>query len=176
MAPAVLGLVATGGGALGALRGSWYTATVSVPQLPEVDVAVSGNDLVPGATGLAVLVMACAVGVLAAGPRLRRVIGIAATVAAVAGTWLVLTADPDVAMARALADAAVAGADPDWSAGVGRALAAIALSLAACVGAAVAVLGPRWSTMGSRYDAPSGRQRDEADLWKALDDGIDPTA
>jgi hypothetical protein len=35
---------------------------------------------------------------------------------------------------------------------------------------------PGWPAMGSRYDAPAARPRTEQDLWKALDDGHDPTA
>jgi hypothetical protein len=36
---------------------------------------------------------------------------------------------------------------------------------------------PSWPTMSSRYDAPTtpSRDADEADLWKALDAGRDPT-
>jgi len=35
---------------------------------------------------------------------------------------------------------------------------------------------PGWPTMSSRYDAPATRSpQDETDLWKALDEGRDPT-
>jgi len=46
---------------------------------------------------------------------------------------------------------------------------------AVLVGAAVVWLGPLWPTMGRRYAAPSAREPDSADLWKAMDDGVDPT-
>ncbi|WP_313408676.1 hypothetical protein, partial [Aeromicrobium sp.] len=62
LGPAVLALLAVGGGALWALRSTWSSATVTAPGLPAVDVAVSGADAVPGAVGLAVLVMAAAAG------------------------------------------------------------------------------------------------------------------
>jgi len=57
-------------------------------------------------------------------------------------------------------------------------------SLLAMVAAAIAVrLVPRWPEMGSRYDAPvaaapstTGPDADSLELWRALDDGQDPTA
>ena len=40
--------------------------------------------------------------------------------------------------------------------------------------------GPGWPAMGSRYDAPAARAERPApptqDLWRALDEGRDPTA
>jgi uncharacterized membrane protein (TIGR02234 family) len=53
----------------------------------------------------------------------------------------------------------------------------------ALAGAAFAVrFVPAWPEMGSRYDAPQGRvdppdpaHMDEADLWRAIDQGRDPT-
>jgi hypothetical protein len=53
----------------------------------------------------------------------------------------------------------------------------------ALVGAAFAVrLVPAWPEMGSRYDAPQRRAEppdpadmDETDLWRAIDQGRDPT-
>ena len=50
------------------------------------------------------------------------------------------------------------------------------LTLAAFLVAVVAA--PRWPAMGSRYDAPAARSaqpRTEQDLWRALDEGHDPT-
>ena len=41
------------------------------------------------------------------------------------------------------------------------------------------VAAPRWPAMGSRYDAPAARAAEpqtEQDLWRALDQGHDPTA
>jgi uncharacterized membrane protein (TIGR02234 family) len=46
----------------------------------------------------------------------------------------------------------------------------------AAAGVVVVLRGPRWSAMGSRYDAPAARPVTEADLWSALDRGEDPTA
>jgi uncharacterized membrane protein (TIGR02234 family) len=57
------------------------------------------------------------------------------------------------------------------------------LCLAAFVVAVIAA--PRWPAMGSRYDAPTtgaettrqqGQPSTEQEMWRALDDGQDPTA
>lgn len=61
-------------------------------------------------------------------------------------------------------------------AGVAGAVLALLPALAA------PVLVSRWPAMGRRYDAPEaapsevGSETDNLDLWKALDDGRDPTA
>jgi hypothetical protein len=57
--------------------------------------------------------------------------------------------------------------------------------LVACVAAVASVVAltvgwlraPAWPTMSSRYDAPAARDEvaGETDLWKALDEGHDPT-
>jgi DNA-binding transcriptional LysR family regulator len=74
--------------------------------------------------------------------------------------------------------AAGVGTDPTgWyvTAGVAAMLSAVALGAAWW-------LVPRWPTMSSRYDAPATRATaadastaDQKDLWKALDEGHDPT-
>jgi len=175
LGPAVLALLATGGGALWALRAAWSTAAVSAPGLPEVDLAVSGSDVVPGAVGLAVLVMAAAAGVIAAGPRLRRVIGVLVVVAAAVGIALAATADQATARARAIDEAAVSGTRVAWDASIAQPLSVVAFAAALLVGALVAWQGPRWATMGRKYETPAAREPESSDLWKAMDDGVDPT-
>lgn len=177
LGPAVLALVATGGGALWALRTSWSSGTATAPGMPAVDVSVSGADAVPGAVGLAVLVMAAAAGVIAAGPRLRRVIGAVVVLAGAVGVVLTARAGGaiDTARARALDEAAVSGTEVAWESSVAQPLAVVAFVAAALVGALVAWQGPRWATMGRRYETPAAREPDAGDLWKAMDDGVDPT-
>ncbi len=56
----------------------------------------------------------------------------------------------------------------------------VATALVALAASALAVrLVPSWPEMGSRYDppgsAPPAREETELDLWRALDDGRDPT-
>jgi hypothetical protein len=43
-------------------------------------------------------------------------------------------------------------------------------------GLSVAVQGPRWAALGTKYDAPADRPRTDADVWAAQDRGEDPTA
>ena len=94
--------------------------------------------------------------------------------------------------------AVVAAADhPAW-----RWLSLVGSAAGLAVGIYVAAQGQRWPTMGSRYDAPASRREDaagpepdqpdrsdqpadaaepekppeNADLWRAMDEGRDPTA
>ena len=59
--------------------------------------------------------------------------------------------------------------------------AAVAAALSAAVLVVAWLRAPGWPTMSSRYDAPAGRPATTAatpapvDLWKALDEGQDPT-
>lgn len=177
LGPAVLALLVVGGGTLLALRATWAGATASVAGLPEVDLAVKGSDVVPGAVGLAILVMAAAAGVIAAGPRLRRVIGAVVALAGVAGVVLAarMTEALATAQARAIDDTAVSGAEVAWDRSIAQAFTITGFVLTVAVGAFIAWRGPHWATMGRKYDAPAAREPDSSDLWKAMDDGIDPT-
>ncbi|MFO6453951.1 MULTISPECIES: Trp biosynthesis-associated membrane protein [unclassified Aeromicrobium] len=178
LGPSVLLLLALGGGTLLAVRAAWATATAQAAGLPEVELSVSGADAVPGAAGLAVLVMAAGLGVLAGGPRLRRAIGALVVLAGVVGVFMTARAGDAIATAqrRAIDEAAASGIDVQWSTTVAQPLAVAGFVLVVVVGAAVAWLGPRWATMGRKYDAPAAREPDASDLWKAMDDGVDPTA
>lgn len=177
LGPSVLALVAIGGAALWALRSEWSSATATAPGMPAIDVSVSGADAVPGAVGLAVLVMAAAAGVIAAGPRLRRLIGVVVVLAAGVGVALTAGAGSaiETARARALDEAAVSGTEVAWESSVAQPLSVAAFVVAALVGVLVAWQGPRWATMGRKYETPAAREPDASDLWKAMDDGVDPT-
>jgi len=175
LGPAIVALLATGGGALWALRTAWSEATVRAPGLPELDLSVSGSDVVPGAVGLAVLVMAAAAGVIAAGPRLRRVIGALVVIAAAVGIVLTATADPATARARAIDEAAASGTRVAWDDSIAQPLSVVAFVAALLVGALITWQGPRWATMGRKYEAPSAREPESSDLWKSMDEGVDPT-
>ncbi|NUS51475.1 MAG: Trp biosynthesis-associated membrane protein, partial [Nocardioidaceae bacterium] len=82
----------------------------------------------------------------------------------------------DDATAAAVARGATGSVDTSVSGWYVVALVAAVLTTAAF---AVAVVRcPRWPAMGSRYDAPSARPAPtgEQDLWRAIDEGRDPTA
>lgn len=172
----VLGLLAGGGAALIGLRNAWSTATVTVEGVPPTEVSATGASIAPGALGLAMVVMAAALGVVAASSRLRRWLGVlTAAVGVGAAVWVVL-ADPHSAQSAALAAAALSGTPADWQGTGWRWFTLAGLIVAVLTALWIARSGPNWSTMGSRYDAPgSSREPDPSDVWKSLDEGIDPT-
>lgn len=114
--------------------------------------------------------------------RVRRIVAVAALVAGVALTafavhgvtasahaefaWISSSSKPPTTSRSAWGPLAVAGA----------ALAAIAALLAVR-------WSPGWPEMGKKYDAPVGgpspsvplEERDAIDVWKAMDQGVDPT-
>lgn len=180
---AVLGLLVTGAVALFAVTRAWASATVSTPGLPTDQVSASGVDAAPILAGLAVVIVAAALGVVAAGGWLRQVIGL--LIAALAGfaalRALTLNAD-GAALRRALQDSpayiggvndelAVNGAAWPW-------VAALAFAIACAFGVIVTVRGRTWPRMSARYERetpPAAEPAGEADLWRAQDEGQDPT-
>ena len=140
----------------------------------------------PLAAALALVVLACWGVLLVTRGRFRRVVAILGAVAA-----LGLAATTALAPSRLLDDLRAA-----LQTASGASEASVSLTgwyVAAVVGAAVsvvatlaaAVLVRNWPEMGSRYDAPTAagkpvaadaRPEDNLDMWKALDEGRDPTA
>jgi uncharacterized membrane protein (TIGR02234 family) len=186
--PIVLGLLAAGAMALFAVTRAWATATVRTPGVPIDEVQASGADAAPVLVALAIVVIAAALAVVASGGWFRQLVGL--TIATVAAWAAVRALSVDIAgapMARALLDSpANLGATrvvPDVSSW--PVVAGIAFAIAAALGLLVIAFGRQWPRMGSRYDrpsaaasmAPSGSSPDldDADVWRALDDGHDPT-
>lgn len=115
----------------------------------------------------------------------RNELSLAVAGCTLAGVTLLLMADGDAADAWgwvALAGVvAIAATRRVTRALVGVALAAAGVAalganvlggaVLAATGALVAVRGPRWPALGSRYDAPAKRE----DPWAVLDRGDDPT-
>ncbi|WP_426244240.1 Trp biosynthesis-associated membrane protein [Nocardioides sp. LHG3406-4] len=145
--------------------------------------AESGVGQMPLAGALALVLLACWGVVLVTRGRVRRVVtwlalltalGLAATV--VAG-WFTL----DDQFRTALRD--FVGTEPEfsWTAWFWAAVVGALLSLAAAVAAVRFVRS--WPEMGSKYDAPASREPKRPDpasdesqeLWKAIDEGRDPT-
>ncbi|HXH78856.1 Trp biosynthesis-associated membrane protein [Nocardioides sp.] len=144
---------------------------------------LSGVRESPLAGALALVVLACWGVILVTRGRVRRAV---AALAAVASLGLLVTT---VLAIRSLQDAlseallAASGVDNAVLGITGwypAALVAAVISLVSTV-AAVRYL-PTWPEMGSRYDAPAGDSPTEVEpegnleLWKALDEGHDPTA
>lgn len=183
--PSVLGALATGGIAFFAASRSWAHATVTANGVPSAPVSVSGADAVGLVPALALVVLAAALAVLAASARVRRGVGVLIIVVSLVAIAVILRAGGsiDQAVASAVHDSpAFIGANtPDTvSHGIWRWVTLLAFLAAAFVGAVIARFGALWPTMGRKYDAPAAHTRtesleDEADIWKALDDGRDPT-
>lgn len=170
-------LVGAGAAALAAVSANqpWAEATTRAQGLRAVSAA--GTDVAPLAMPLALVALAAWGAVLVLRRRGRRsvaVLGILAGVGAAVTAALQAREAPDVAM-RLLGDVGdrVATDTSTWP--VATIVAGVLTALAFVVALAKA---PRWPEMSSRYDAPRAGSVDhpsDADLWKALDEGRDPT-
>ena len=177
--PTVLvGLAATVLTAVGATR-DWATATGDASGIT-VDAVATGAESSPLTAALALVALAAWGAVLVLRGRVRRlvaVVGLLAVLGAVVG--LVDAFDGaqndalDALAGQGTGDVAAASLTGwYWATGVGGVLAAVAF------GVAVA-RSPGWPAMGSRYDAPSARAEaptSDEDMWRAIDDGRDPTS
>jgi uncharacterized membrane protein (TIGR02234 family) len=146
-----------------------------------VHAAATGSEAAPVVLALALVTLAAWGVVLVLRGRVRQAVAGVGLAAAV-GALVALVGAFDGAQDAAVTAVAADGATGDvfrtsltgwyWAAGVGLLLTAAAH--------AVAVRRARsWPAMGSRYDAPGTRPATpvtEQDLWRALDDGHDPTA
>ncbi|WP_293784474.1 Trp biosynthesis-associated membrane protein [uncultured Aeromicrobium sp.] len=182
-APAVVALAAGGGLTFVTMRQTWATAELSAAGLPDDEIIVTGAEAMPVVSALALVLLASALAVLAGSVRVRRVLGV--LVAGIAMALLVWVAFGSESAIGAAVDDAVrdsasfTGTNHPEGANVTMwRLATLAcLALAALAGVVIAWFAPRWPTMSSRYDAPGTRaaERDESDMWKAFDEGRDPT-
>jgi uncharacterized membrane protein (TIGR02234 family) len=177
-------LIGLAGAVLASVAGArtWATASGSAAGVA-VRAGVKGSESAPLVVALGLVTLAAWGVVLVLRGRVRRavaVVGAAASVGVVAATA--------AAFSRAQSDAVDAvtakGATGDVVATslTGWYYVAALGGLAALAAFVVAVVAsPGWPAMGSRYDAPAARSATQArpaaepDLWRALDDGRDPT-
>ena len=156
--------------------------------------SVNGASESPLAAALALVLLACWGVLLVTRGRFRRAVAVLGLVAALG--LVVTTAEAFWSLPDKLADALLEMSGTDtvttgltgWYA---AAVVAAVLSVAATLAAVRLV--PGWPEMGSRYDAPSGASgrpggqaanavpdasapAENIDIWKALDEGRDPTA
>ena len=177
-------LLGLSGAALASVAGArtWATASGSAAGV-DVRAGVKGSESAPLVVALGLVTLAAWGVVLVLRGRVRRavaVIGAVASVGVIAATVAAFSRAQsdavDAAIAKGATGDVVASSLTGWYyvAAVGGLVA-----LAAFVVAVVA--SPRWPAMGSRYDAPAARsggsvrEATEPDLWRALDDGRDPT-
>ena len=183
-APVVLGTLAAGGLAFFAASRTWAHVRVATDGLPSDSVDVTGTDAQPLVSALALVVVTAALAVLAASPRVRRVVGGFTVVVAVLAAVIVLlggsSLDSAVDHAVKESPAFTGTGDHDFTTSAWKYVTVLALVVAAALGAITAKLGATWPTMSSRYDAPAARPavtapQSDAEMWKALDEGRDPT-
>jgi uncharacterized membrane protein (TIGR02234 family) len=181
--PVVLLGLASGG--LGAVAGSkpWVSASDSESFPGGVQLAVATVASVPLAGALSLVVLACWGVILVTRGRVRRLVALLGAVAAlgllvatVVAYWT-LPEEFKEAIEQYTADG---DTDTDFTGWYAAALVAAAASVLSTL-AAVRYL-PGWPEMGSRYDAPTAERTAEVEpegnleLWRALDEGHDPTA
>jgi uncharacterized membrane protein (TIGR02234 family) len=179
-------LLGLGGAALATIGATqpWAEATTRSPGVRTV--TASGTDVAPAVLALALVALACWGTVLVLRRRGRRVVSVlGALVAAVAAVTALTSAGsgPEVA-------ARLIGGEPDSTSTSAWPYVTAAGCLVAAGAFVVAFLhAGRWPEMSSRYDAPGSgpdrpeqttgdaddRPRSGAELWKALDEGEDPT-
>ncbi len=185
-APVVLATLAVGGLAFFAAGRTWARAEVKAEGLAAAKIAVSGSDAQPLVSALAIVIVTAALAILAAGPRLRRVVGALTMLVAVAGAISVPRAGGSALddAVRSAAEKSPAYTGPSSLGDISHApwdlLTIAAFVLAFALGLVTLRLAAAWPSMSSRYDAPSAREArpvsDDTDMWKALDQGDDPTS
>ncbi len=179
---AIAACVAGAGLVLLALRQGWARVDYTAPRpLPSGSIPVSGQDLLPAASALALAALACLAAVIATRGVARRLVGVAM---AGLGAWIAVLASEPVHEASVLAAAsgqaaaggfagslpggnsAISGGVPSGGAlpaigqasrvvlasGPWRAAALIGAVAVIAAGLAAAWRGPRWAVMSARFD------------------------
>src|SRR6478752_2044934 len=168
-----------------AARQAWAHAIFTPPKpLPAQDIAVTGQQLVPLASALALAALACLAAVIATRSVLRRAVGVllavlgAARASALSGPLGGSTTSGSPS-GGAVHEIVVAGPGRAIMAGAPWRAAAIAGAVAIVLaGAATAWRGPRWPVMSARFERSSparSRGTDSASMWESLSRDVDPT-
>lgn len=183
-----------GGAALTAVAGSrtWAVGHASAAGL-HVHTTVSGSQAAPLVAALGLVALAGWGVVLVTRRRVRRAVAVLGLLAALGAVAAAVSGR--LAVRDAVTSALVqqgAGRGPLWESATPWSLVAVLGGLVTAAAFAVAVRkAPTWPEMGSKYDAPAARtagrgsdqggagQPDTADgagMWRALDEGHDPTS
>jgi uncharacterized membrane protein (TIGR02234 family) len=188
-----------------AVRQTWAQAIFTPPRpLPTQEISVTGQQLVPLASALALAGLACLAAVIATRSVARRAAGVllaalgvavaVAAGAAVQASGVLATAQADAA-AGALGGSTTGGTSPGGASHAiviagspGHAIMTGAGWQAAAIVGAVAIVlaglatvwrGPRWPVMSARFDRPGQKPRpraaDSASMWESLSRDLDPT-
>ncbi len=182
---AVAGLIGAGLATVSSAQ-VWGRAEITTPAVREIE--VRGSDVAPVALPLALVALAAWGAVLVLRRRGRRAVSVVGLLAS-AGVALAVTLNAGsvaetargmVAGGAGRTDIATQTTGWPWFAVLGAVLTAVAF-------VAAYLAAPAWPEMSSRYDAPTDGPADRAEgtessetspneLWKALDEGRDPTA
>jgi uncharacterized membrane protein (TIGR02234 family) len=187
-----------------AVRQAWAQAIFTPPRpLPAQDISVTGQQLVPLTSALALAALACLAAVIATRSVTRRAVG---ALLAILGAGAAVAASVGMRAATVLAAARASALDGPLGgsttsggssggavhgiviSGAGRAVLAGMPWRAAAVAGAILILlaglatvwrGPRWPVMSSRFERSGGRPRsagaDSAAMWESLSRDVDPT-
>src|SRR5467141_308969 len=155
-----------------AVRQAWAHAVFTPPRpLPAQQIAVTGQQLVPLASALALAALACLAAVIATRSAARRVAG---ALLAVLGAGAAAAAAAGVRASSVLAPGQALMTGAPWHAAAIAGAVAIVLA-----GLATAWRGPRWPVMSARFDRPGQPRRkhaaDGATMWESLSRDLDPT-
>ncbi len=179
----LLGLLS---GTLGAVAGTkpWAAGHGRAGQVSELAVSTDAAQM-PAAGAFALVVLASWGVVLVTRGRVRRTVALLGALAALGASTSVVIGFSSVPDALRAGFAQSGLANPDvgltgwfWAAAVAAVLSVLATALAVR-------WVPQWPEMGSRYDAPGSQalppvvepeDQSSLDLWRALDEGRDPTA
>jgi uncharacterized membrane protein (TIGR02234 family) len=156
----------------------WVTSTGDAAGVT-VTAATKGSSSAPLAIALSLVALAAWGALLVLRGRARRVVAVLGVLASAGALVTVLVSagrSRTDAVAAAVAHGA-SGSSVDTSL-TGWYVVAAVVSLVCLAAFVVAVLRcPRWPAMGTRYDAPASRPAaTDQDLWRAIDEGHDPTA
>jgi uncharacterized membrane protein (TIGR02234 family) len=166
-------------GAKPAVKGSGAAARAVSSRL------VSFDAHLPLVTALSLVALACWGVVLVTRRRVRRAVAALATFAALGALVAAVAAYAQVPDQFRDELALVGVPDPELSHTAWYWLAVVGALLATVAGALAVAWVPSWPEMGTRYDAPGTpaapktvppEEQSSLDLWKALDEGRDPTA
>jgi uncharacterized membrane protein (TIGR02234 family) len=188
-----------------AARQVWAHAIFTPPRpLPEQDIAVTGQQLVPLASALALAALACLAAVIVTRSVARRVAGAllallgagtaAAAAAGVSASAVLATARTQGAQGAGAAGGAFGGSTTSGAPGgaghaiviagsAGHVVASGAPWPELAVAAAVAIVlaglvtawrGPRWPVMSARYERDAP-VASQAGMWESLSKDMDPT-
>lgn len=170
---------------LAAVAGRQPWAHGSAPGgLGELSATVEAGK-VPAASALSLVVLACWGVLLVTRGVVRRVVAVLAVLASL-GLVVAVVVGHSTAPDRVRDAYHELGVDhPDVSLGGWYWVAALASVLTLLTTLAAVRLVPSWPEMGRRYDAPTDaapkpeaapEDQENLDLWKAMDEGRDPTA